>query len=315
MLPWVKSMRPPCELVQKEYLPVLRARLSRRLNDRGVSQIEIAEKLLITQAAVSKYLKQQPSTCLPLDKIDTAVQKLEQMILDESETVSRMVYEICKHCIEMRIGGAICKAHQGSVRELGNEKCQICSDLIRNEPIELGERAKLLSDMNAALEILEVNDAFERVIPQVRANLVVCLKDATTTADVLGVPGRIFIFNGRATIHSSPQFGASRHTASILLWAKEKFEAVHACLCIRGSEEIISAAKKQGFYVISLNRAFADADDIIKATEIAIKRRPRTKELIAIHVPGGIGIEPILYLFGPRARMLAELCTKISNSL
>ncbi len=51
-------MRPPCEAVVKEVLPAIRAMLVRELIERHrLSQVEVAEKLGITQPAVSQYLR------------------------------------------------------------------------------------------------------------------------------------------------------------------------------------------------------------------------------------------------------------------
>ncbi len=308
-------MRPPCELVQKEYLPIVRARLSQRLSKQNMSQMEIAKVLSITQASVSKYLKEEPRTTLPLQLIDGLVDRLEDMITNRIGTASHLIYELCRQCIEMRIGGPLCMAHQENIKELGREHCYICTTLYEGRPAELGHRGELLNDMNRALDILLASEGFGHLIPQVRANLVACHADAETIGDVLGVPGRIFLLNDRVTIHMGPQFGASRHTASLLLWAKKTFGKVRACVCIRGDDKVVKLAKKNGFSVIELNEASAEAQDIIDAAMTVLIRKRRYKELMALHVPGGIGIEPILYLFGPSATRLAELCNKMGMKI
>lgn len=51
------EMRPPCEVVAKRVLPTIRATLVKDLVKRhGLSQVQVAEKLGITQPAVSQYL-------------------------------------------------------------------------------------------------------------------------------------------------------------------------------------------------------------------------------------------------------------------
>ena len=47
-----------CELAVKEVLPATRALLAAELSDMHMTQDEIAEKLNLTQSAVSRYLKQ-----------------------------------------------------------------------------------------------------------------------------------------------------------------------------------------------------------------------------------------------------------------
>ena len=51
-------MRPPCEIVQRDFLKAVRTFVARSLRDEGFSQTEIASKMDLTQAAVSKYLNQ-----------------------------------------------------------------------------------------------------------------------------------------------------------------------------------------------------------------------------------------------------------------
>jgi len=52
------TMKPPCEVVVKEVLPAIRAMLVRELiGHHRLSQVEVADKLGITQPAVSQYLR------------------------------------------------------------------------------------------------------------------------------------------------------------------------------------------------------------------------------------------------------------------
>jgi len=308
-------MRPPCELVQKEYLPTLRANLAKRLHESDQSQIEIARRMNITQAAVSKYLSQGSKKGLLQKDVDILAEKLTSMILSDAPRQDMMVKEICRTCMYLRIGSTICKMHREYVPALGDVKCQICTDLLAGEEREFTGRGVTLRDLQDALTQISNTSQFARLIPQVRANLVACGTDARTYMDVAGVPGRITLVGGRAVALASPQFGASRHTANLLLWARSNWPSIQACLGISGTEEIVAAAEDRGFKLISLSIPASDPEAISNAAQKFIKGLKRTLQFVAIHVPGGIGIEPILYLFGKSAMGLANESIALSMKL
>jgi predicted fused transcriptional regulator/phosphomethylpyrimidine kinase/predicted transcriptional regulator len=308
-------MRPPCELVQKEYLPNLRANLAQRLHESGQSQIEIARSMNITQAAVSKYLSQGSKKGSLEKDVDILAEKLSMMILSDTPRQDMMVKEICRTCMYLRIGSTICKMHRDSVPDLGDVKCQICTDLLAGEEKEFTSRGRTLRDLQDALVQISNASRFSLLIPQVRANLVACGSDARTHMDVAGVPGRITLVNSRAVALTSPQFGASRHTANLLLWARSNWQSIQACLGISGTEEIVAAAEESGFRMISLSMPASDPDAISNAAQKIAGGLKKTLQFVAIHVPGGFGVEPILYLFGPSAMGLATESIALSMKL
>ena len=54
---------------------------------------------------------------------------------------------------------------------------------------------------------------------------------------------------------------------------------------------------------------------ISKFAQEAIGSLKKKPDFIAIHVPGGIGVEPILYLFGPSSVSLAIASIELSKKL
>ncbi len=308
-------MRPPCETVQRDFLRVVRAYVARSLRDEGFSQTEIARKMDITQAAVSKYLN-QPVTKTRLDpEISSLSEKLKEMLKIGETKSDQIVREICSTCMRSRIGSTLCDIHQRKVPSLKVANCQVCSRLLGGRDDTLAERAMVIGDMLDALRIIELSSTFEKIVPQVRANFVACNDLAETVKDVAGVPGRITIVDGYARVLISPQFGASSHTAEILLYAKDNWTRIRSCLCVSGRSNVVQTAKKIGFKVVSISEPESDASRIIKALKTILPLPGKRTVFLAIHVPGGIGVEPILYLFGPSARELSERSIKLSDSL
>lgn len=309
-------MRPPCELVIRDFLPAVRAGTAKALRERGLSQSEIANGLDITQAAVSKYLSQPSPTGQEHKSVATLVKTLTDLIISGSGGSDKTTKAVCSSCMYLRLGSSICKSHRDAVPRLKLADCQICSELLSGHEASLSGRAKILRDLELALKDIEACDNFSLVMPQVRANLVACDSDGTSDADVAGVPGRITLVNGRAVAHEGPQFGASRHTAALLLWAKNEWPETKACLCISGRDEIVQAAANQGFVVYKMNKPTSDANEIAESASQVVDRVKRKRpSLTAIHVPGGVGVEPILYLFGPSAVDLSRGCIKICEEI
>lgn len=297
-------MRPPCETIQRDFLPDLRMSLAKKLSRLGLSQTDIAKRMEITQAAVSKYLSQEKSPRLgPL--VEATATKVADLIVSGAEA-DAVVEELCSSCMQSRIGGSICKRHRQSVLSLGSLDCQICVKLLSGESDSLAGRSAVLRDMQDALRIIESSESFGLVMPQVRANLVACGSGARTTEDVAGVPGRITMINGKPRAPLPPQFGASRHTAQLLLHATAKWPTVRSCLCVSGREEVVCAAESVGFYVIRLDKPTVDPEEM--AAEIRSHRGRKDAGNPAVCTPGGIGVEPILYLFGKSATELSDLC-------
>ncbi|MHA2140779.1 MAG: thiamine-phosphate synthase family protein [Candidatus Thorarchaeota archaeon] len=306
-------MRPPCELVQKEYLPNLRSNLALRLHESGQSQIEIAKRMNITQAAVSKYISQGSKKSSLQKHVDVLAGKLMGMILSDTPQQDMMVREICKTCMYLRIGSSICKMHRESVPALGEVKCQICTDLLAGDENEFSNRGEILRDIQEAL--LQISNApdFSNLIPQVRSNLVACGEDAATYMDVAGVPGRITLVDGRAVALASPQFGASQHTAGLLLWARTNWPSIRACLVISGSEQILEGVRFRSWNIITLSKPALDHGVISDTAQKDANDMDKSLMFLALHVPGGVGVEPILYLFGPDAVFLTKAAIPLSH--
>ena len=269
----------------------------------------------LTQAAVSKYLNQPVTKTRLAVEIGHLSEKLTGMLKTGEATADQIVRELCSTCMKSRIGSTLCEMHQKKVPSLKAANCQVCSKLLGGRNDNLAERAIVISDMIDALRIIEQSDTFETIVPQVRANFVACNDQAETVKDVAGVPGRITIVDGYARALISPQFGASKHTAELLLHAKETWTRIRSCLCVSGRKDVVQTAAHIGFKVVSISEPESAASRIInslKSTDIVPDRRTMYP---AIHVPGGIGVEPILYLFGPGAKELSQRSLKLSDSL
>lgn len=78
-----------------EKMPALRSALTRKLSERGMSQIKIAEMLGITQAAVSQYLSNvRGKHIMRNPETEKEISRLAQRVIDE-----RKAPDFCELCM------------------------------------------------------------------------------------------------------------------------------------------------------------------------------------------------------------------------
>ncbi|MCJ7818013.1 MAG: hypothetical protein MUP60_04115, partial [Candidatus Thorarchaeota archaeon] len=183
-------MRPPCEIVQRDFLRAVRTSVARALSEKGYSQTKIASHMDLTQAAVSKYLSQPIVEMTLASEIGILTSKLTEMIVSGDANADILVREICSSCMNSRLGSTLCEMHQKKVPSLKSTNCQICAELLGGSDTELSKRAIVIGDLLDALRIIESSESFVNIVPQIRANIVACDDTSESIKDVAGIPGR-----------------------------------------------------------------------------------------------------------------------------
>lgn len=125
-------MRPPCEIVVNKLLPAIRALLVKKLIERHeFSQKEVADRLGVTQAAVSQYLSSTRGNSkldeiLENEKIRSKIEELSDKISKGNKKKKEIIKEFCKICKSITNTGIICNLHKESIEKLAEEECEIC---------------------------------------------------------------------------------------------------------------------------------------------------------------------------------------------
>lgn len=125
-------MRPPCEVIVKKVLPAIRSILVKQLNeDHNLSQTEIAEKLGITQPAVSQYMKSARGNSEIAESLKEAnlyseVRKLSKGIADGTIQGPQIIEKYCDLCDSMVREEVVCTFHKESAPSLTEEECKVC---------------------------------------------------------------------------------------------------------------------------------------------------------------------------------------------
>lgn len=96
----------PCEKVIWNVLPSIRADLAHKLNEKNLSQKEVAEKLDIAPSSISRYLKGKRGKKIELPpEIDQLLEEISQDLIEGEIDVSK---KVCRACSKIRTNKEVC---------------------------------------------------------------------------------------------------------------------------------------------------------------------------------------------------------------
>ena len=163
------------------------------------------------------------------------------------------------------------------------------------------EQSSLLKRLEWAVSRIDVNRLKNRM-PAVGMNIACCLETARSTAEVAAFPGKITIVDGKIRHHETPQFGASKHLASMLIDSRVYDKSKTAILNVQ------PGAEKEKIETIcedlDLNLTFAPKGDLIPHQGIDI-----------ILDEGAFGWEPSLYILAHNPLELVDRMHRIISLL
>ncbi|MEM3522603.1 MAG: thiamine-phosphate synthase family protein, partial [Candidatus Bathyarchaeia archaeon] len=286
----------------------------------GWSQEKIAKQIGVTQPAISGYLAIKNTgmheELKGLGMLELA-KKISEGFAINKINVSEALEEICRFCISLKSGGAICTLHKRIVPRLIEEDCRACLNLYSKEAKLTQEKYNVLMDLEKAISLVNNSEKFAKLIPEVQVNIVSAIEDAKTIFDVAGIPGRIVKVRGKAQCFMKPEFGVSHHMASILLSAKESNKNIKSVMNIKYNKEIKKAIEKAGLKIHLLEKIKKP----IESKSFEALRMDQIKKIIQEidYVPdiiideGGYGIEPCAYIFGHSAVEVVKKALKIAE--
>lgn len=300
-------MKPPCEYVIKSYLPQLRARIVRELvEEHGWSITSAARALGISSTAATKYKRIiAMSSSYYVRGLDKFSKNLTEKILRNEITPSSFIEEVCLKCMEERARGNVCKFHRRVQPKL--EGCRSCFKAFQKMAESSLERFEILEELERALEILSTCSSLEKLIPEVRTNIVMCTKSPKGVEDVAAFPGRLTFVNGSIRAFSKPEFNSSKHMSSILLAANSIDPNIRSAMCIKYNEKIEKSIVKCGLREVVFDRfKYESVESFIRSLE---------KLGDVIVDKGGVGIEPVAYVFDKCAIDVAKRVVAIARNL
>jgi hydroxymethylpyrimidine kinase/phosphomethylpyrimidine kinase len=179
-------------------------------------------------------------------------------------------------------------------------------------------RSHVLDALKAALERLK-RGKIGLMIPEVQSNLGYALPYAETFQDVAAFPGRITRVNESIATVSGPEFGGSRHVASIILTVMRADPSYRSVMNIRFSEDIISICRHIGLRVCSFDRT--NEPEEVKAQEGSSLEWGTQEVLNRAGVPdvifdrGDVGKEPMVRVIGKVPDEVARKVLRITRKM
>jgi predicted fused transcriptional regulator/phosphomethylpyrimidine kinase/predicted transcriptional regulator len=300
------SLRLPSEIVVERFLPTARAMLATELSEHEFTQQEIADRLGVTQAAVSTYLKGN-GTLEERFHEDNRMQETMARIaegfaagtLDDYEALA----ELLRLIREFEDRGPICAVHEAEMPALEGLGCDLC--IRGTDTSVLAERDALAAVRTAVRRMANVPEMAAHV-PNVGTNVATALPDATDETEVAAVPGRLQTIGGRLIIPTQPEFGASRNVAQTVLTGMTVKPSIRGALNLATSDALLAAARDRDIDPLRFDAGYEG-----RAERLKNRFRERGTVLRVIYHEGAFGIEPVTYLLGETAVEAATLAANL----
>jgi predicted fused transcriptional regulator/phosphomethylpyrimidine kinase/predicted transcriptional regulator len=302
-------------MLSKTFLPAIRGVVVHRLRKQGIGQPTIAKLTGVTQAAVSQILRKDENKF---------VEALVEMGLEEEE-IHLLADTLCRelsHNPARATGvlygfwrgllseGRLCAYHRRLHPEL--EECDICMNPSYEKSLD-EERLEVLRQLDVCVKKLTASRNFVDLIPEVGVNIVYCVSNPQTINDVAGVAGRIVAAGNEVKSVGRPAFGASKHLASVLLASRMRNTAIRSAINISNNARVKAALHKTGLEVVEINPVAREISDEEVVADVA--GSVGVARVTAVLHGGGIGIEPITYIFADEPSKLVDIVLKIAEQV
>ncbi len=284
-----------CFNLQERLVPYVRALTARQLSERGLRQERIAEHLGVSQAMVSKYLRKPPR---PAPGVPEA-------------TIQRLVGDAVAEAVEQEDRGAIGAYCPTCTALSANGFCVAQTPVEEVEQCLRHDRPAARREQEAVLQVLRNAEAGIRrgdltpLMPAVRMNLAMGLKQARDARDVAAFPGRLVQLKGKVSAVHGPEFGSSSHLADLLVKIQKRRPAIRSILNVRWDDDVARAADAAELTIHELKRQGTELVAVV----------PEKGGLDGLVDPGGFGIEPNLYLVGPDAERVVADAIKLRKRI
>jgi hydroxymethylpyrimidine/phosphomethylpyrimidine kinase len=166
------------------------------------------------------------------------------------------------------------------------------------------EKEKIINHIREVYNFISKHKEFSKLIPEVRMNISGSLPNATEKEEIAGIEGRITIINGFPKASGEIKFGASDHTARLILTAKKFDSSINFVINLKFIPELIASIKKNT--KLDLQEIIREKQpENVKKKEYStmqwliresVKKKGNMPDII--WDKGEIGKEPMMRLFG-----------------
>jgi len=295
------SLRFPSEVVVERFLPTVRAMLARALDDRGLTQEEIAGRLGVSQAAVSQYLRgaDLEERFAGDERLQAAVVTIADGFASGSMDGYEALGELLAVIREFEDRGPICAVHEEEMPALAGLGCDLC---VRGLDQDVVEKRAALEAVRRAARWLASAPGVAAHVPNVGTNVGTAVPEARDETDVAAIPGRLQAVGSRVVVPAEPEFGVSQRVAGAILAAAAVDPETRGALNLATSDPLLAAARERGLDPLQFDAGYENRVERLRERFRDRGVAPR----VAYH-EGAFGIEPVAYVFGETATGAADL--------
>ena len=314
----------PCELVTEHLLPIVRRLLANELvKGHGVSQVQVARALGVTQPAVSNYLSSElrlrrPRMAEGLEDAGLMVRALAEDLVGERLTQVGAMRRICGLCAQMRSRGPLCAVHGEDVPSIQPDRCSFCLEDLADIRQGSLEDHRFVEDLRRAVQLIEATGEMAALIPEIGMNVVYAKPDASVMEEVVGVPGRIRPLRGSPRASSAPEFGGSSHVSRAALTMMRYEPSMLSAISLKFDWDFVEICKEIGLLVSFFDRSEeppevkrVDGRTIPWGVRRAVEAIGRAPDVV--YDEGDIGKEPMIFLFGRTPQEVAHRAIRIAT--
>ncbi|AGN00375.1 HTH DNA-binding protein [Salinarchaeum sp. Harcht-Bsk1] len=304
------SLRLPEEIVAEQFVPTARTMLARELDERGLTQQAIADRLGITQAAVSNHLNGQVDVAAPIADDPRMAATVEEIAdgfaegsMDEVDALGELVALV--QAFEDR--GPICELHEQAMPALEGLGCDLC---VRGRDEAVQAERDALAAVREASRRLGASQEMVTMVPNVGTNVATAIPGATEPTDVAAVPGRLIRMRGRIEVPANPEFGASRNVATAILAATTVDPEMRGAINLALDEDLLAAARERGIDPIEFDPEYENRRERL----VSLFEERGSVPRLCYH-RGAFGVEPVCYVFGETAVEAVDLAIELRNAV
>lgn len=301
-------LRLPSEIVVEQFLPTARAVLSTALVDRGFTQREVADRLGVTQAQVSRYAASDVTLeerFAEDERLQTTVERIADGFAANEMDDFEALTELLTLIREYEDRGPICMAHEEAMPSLQGLGCDLCG---RGMDAALDAERTALANVRRAIRALEAEPLLVDHVPNVGMNVGMALPDPADVTDIAAVPGRIHVMRGQVHVPSNPEFGASENVATMLLAVGTVDQSVRGALNLATNKALPDAARNVGVDPLEFESSYENRRERLEKRF----REHGTVPRVCYH-EGDYGVEPITYVLGETAVDATQLAADLAD--
>ena len=178
------------------------------------------------------------------------------------------------------------------------------------------ERLNVINQIKEVYNFISDIQDFTKLIPEVRSNISGALPNAKDKSDIAGIEGRVTIIDGYPYASGEIKFGASDHTARLILAAKEFDDSINFVINLKYKDEYIKRIQENTkLFIYELNRE-AQPEEIRNKEQSTMQWLIKESVEYSGKVPdivwdkGEMGKEAMIRVFGKNSK---DLITKLKK--